>query len=244
MLFARVPPPPPIDFIFMKSFTKAATKKVEKTIFVLRKKWRENERGRDREKGRIRAAKPKVFIFFLLRFCQTWTKWYLITTQTRVKCVSWIHHRTILKSDKMSKKEKEKKQEYKNTRGTLKRPMEVASTFRPLYMQLSFQRAELKPANIHLPLPGKWLDTLVLNFSWFCQIFCFDLNDCCVSYLTTIFIMLQVADLFLEATKKKVNSLVSRTPRITYTVTVIETFFYHKLMYTIFRKLGVMITTY
>ena len=58
------------------------------------------------------------------------------------------------------------------------------------------------------------------------------------------FIMLQVADLFLEATKKKVNSLVSRTPRITYTVTVIETFFYHKLMYTIFRKLGVMITTY
>ena len=38
--------------------------------------------------------------------------------------------------------------------------------------------------------------------------------------------MLQVADLFLEATKKKVNSLVSRTPRITYTVTVIETFFF------------------
>ena len=122
--------------------------------------------------------------------------------------------------------------------------MEIASTFRPLYMQLSFQRAELKPANIHLPLPGKWLDTLVLNFSWFCQIFCFDFNDCCVSYLTTIFIMLQVADLFLEATKKKVNSLVSRTPRITYTVTLIKTFLYHKLMYTIFRKLGVMITTY
>ena len=103
--------------------------------------------------------------------------------------------------------------------------MEVASTFRSLYMQLSFQRAELKPANIHLPLPGKWIDTLVLNFSWFCQIFCFDFNDCCVSYLTTIFIMLQVADLFLDATKKKVNSLVSRTPRITHTVTVIETFF-------------------
>ena len=95
---------------FMKSFTKAATKKVEKTIFVLRKKWRENERGRDRERGRIRAAKPEVFFFFFwLRFCQTWTKWYLITTQTRVKCVAWIHHRTILKSDKMSKKKKKKK---------------------------------------------------------------------------------------------------------------------------------------
>ena len=145
-------------------------------------------------------------------------------------------------------------------------------------MQLSFQRAELKPANIHLPFPGKWIDTLVLNFSWFCQIFCFDFNDCCVSYLTTIFIMLQVADLFLEGTKKKMNSLVSRTPRITYTVTVIEIFFFITSLctawcseigslwsldapelhasvtsenqfhctrlYTIFRKLGVMITTY
>ena len=121
MLFARVFPPN--WFFFMKSFTKAATKKVEKTIFVLRKKWRENERGRDRERGRIRAAKPKVFIiFFYYDICQTWTKWYLITTQTRVKCVSWIHHRTILKSDKMSKnvkkKKKKKKQEY-TKRGTL-----------------------------------------------------------------------------------------------------------------------------
>ena len=35
MLFARVPPP--IDFFYEK-LTKAATKKVEKTIFVLRKK--------------------------------------------------------------------------------------------------------------------------------------------------------------------------------------------------------------
>ena len=125
-----------------------------------------------------------------------------------------------------------------------KRPMEVASTFRPLYMQLSFQRAELKPANIHFPLPGKWIDTLVLNFSWFCQIFCFDFIDCCVSYLTTLFIMLQVADLFLDATKMKVNSLVSRTPRITYTVTVIETFFITSLCTLSSAKLGVMITTY
>ena len=155
------------------------------------------------EKGDCGPPIRKVFIF-LLRFCQTWTKWYLTPTQTKVKCVRRIHHRTIRKSEKMSKKKKKKKnQGYKNTRRTLKRPMEVASTFRPLYMQLSFQRAEPKPANIHLLLPGKWLDTLVLNFSWFCQIFCFDFNDYCVSDLTTIFIMLQVADLFLEATKRK-----------------------------------------
>ena len=30
-----------------------------------------------------------------LRFCRTWTKRYLITSQTRVKLVSRIHHRTI-----------------------------------------------------------------------------------------------------------------------------------------------------
>ena len=31
--------------------------------------------------------------FFCLRFCRTWTKQYLITSQTRVKRVSRIHHR-------------------------------------------------------------------------------------------------------------------------------------------------------
>ena len=36
--------------------------------------------------------------FFFLRFCRTWTKRYLIISQTRVKRVSRIHHRTILSS--------------------------------------------------------------------------------------------------------------------------------------------------
>ena len=34
--------------------------------------------------------------FFFFNFCRTWTKRYLITSQTRVKRVSRIHHRTIL----------------------------------------------------------------------------------------------------------------------------------------------------
>ena len=41
----------------------------------------------------MRAANPKSLF---LRFCRTWTKRYLITSQTRVKRVSRIHHRTIL----------------------------------------------------------------------------------------------------------------------------------------------------
>ena len=36
------------------------------------------------------------FYFFYLWFCRTWSKRYLITSQTRVKRVSRIHHRTIL----------------------------------------------------------------------------------------------------------------------------------------------------
>ena len=37
-----------------------------------------------------------IFFFFFLWFCRTWTKRYLITSQTRVKRVSRIHHRIIL----------------------------------------------------------------------------------------------------------------------------------------------------
>ena len=45
------------------------------------------------------SFKREQFLRFLLRFCRTWTKckWYLITLQTRVERISWIHHRTILK---------------------------------------------------------------------------------------------------------------------------------------------------
>ena len=39
----------------------------------------------------LRSSKT---IFF--EICRTWPKRYLITSQTRVKCVSRIHHRTIL----------------------------------------------------------------------------------------------------------------------------------------------------
>ena len=38
-----------------------------------------------------------IVSLFFLRFRQTWTKRYLITSPTRVKRVSRIHHRTILK---------------------------------------------------------------------------------------------------------------------------------------------------
>ena len=40
-----------------------------------------------------RNLKAKRDIF--LRICRIWTKRYLITSQTRVKRVSWIHHQTI-----------------------------------------------------------------------------------------------------------------------------------------------------
>ena len=43
-------------------------------------------------------------LFFFLRFCRTWTKRYLITSQTRVKRVSRIHHRTIHQNLKKKKK--------------------------------------------------------------------------------------------------------------------------------------------
>ena len=45
------------------------------------------------EKGDCGPSTPKSLF---LRFCRTWSKRYLITSQTRVKRVSRIHHRTIL----------------------------------------------------------------------------------------------------------------------------------------------------
>ena len=45
------------------------------------------------EKGDCGPPTPKVFFWF----CRFWTKRYLITSQTRVKRVGRIHHRTILK---------------------------------------------------------------------------------------------------------------------------------------------------
>ena len=48
--------------------------------------------------GDVHSDVHKVFFFFFFFFwfCRTWTKRYLITSQTRVKRVSRIHHRTIL----------------------------------------------------------------------------------------------------------------------------------------------------
>ena len=43
-----------------------------------------------------RATSSISFLFLCVWFCRTWTKRYLITSQTRVKRVSRIHHRTIL----------------------------------------------------------------------------------------------------------------------------------------------------
>ena len=64
-------------------------------IFVLRKKGsktKERMKEEEIEKGDCGPPTRKVFFWF----CRTWTKRYLITSQTRVKRVSRIHHRTIL----------------------------------------------------------------------------------------------------------------------------------------------------
>ena len=44
----------------------------------------------------VLSERQVLSFFFFLWFCRTWTKRYLITSQTRVKRVSRIHHRTIL----------------------------------------------------------------------------------------------------------------------------------------------------
>ena len=48
------------------------------------------------EKFWLNLSERQVLFFFFLWFCRTWTKRYLITSQTRVKRVSRIHHRAIL----------------------------------------------------------------------------------------------------------------------------------------------------
>ena len=53
--------------------------------------------------GREDAHTGQSFQLFL-RFCRTWTKRYLITSQTRVKRVSRIHHRTILIRQNLQKR--------------------------------------------------------------------------------------------------------------------------------------------
>ena len=75
--------------------------------FVSRRKEvrRRSEWKRERWRKAIAGRQPEKSF---LRFCRTWTKWYLIPPQMRVKCVSRIHHRTILfilfKSDKIPNK--------------------------------------------------------------------------------------------------------------------------------------------
>ena len=65
-------------------------------IFVLRKKGSKTKRRmKEEEIEKGDCGPPTRKVFFFLRFCRTWTKRYLITSQTRVKCVSRIHHRTI-----------------------------------------------------------------------------------------------------------------------------------------------------
>ena len=66
------------------------------SVFVLRKKGsktKERMKEEEIEKGDRGPPTRKVFFWF----CRTWTKRYLITSQTRVKRVSRIHHRTILR---------------------------------------------------------------------------------------------------------------------------------------------------
>ena len=67
------------------------------TIFVLRKKGsktKEIMKGEEIEKGDCGPPTRKVFFWL----CRTWTKRYLITSQTRVTRVSRIHHRTVLRT--------------------------------------------------------------------------------------------------------------------------------------------------
>ena len=63
--------------------------------FVLRKTGSKAKKRTKKEKieeGNYGPPTRKIF----LRFCWTWTKRYLITSQTRVNRVSRIHHRNIL----------------------------------------------------------------------------------------------------------------------------------------------------
>ena len=62
-------------------------------ISVLRTKGSKTKKRMKEEETEDGDCGPPRKVFFL-RFCWTWTKWYLITSQTRVKCV--LHHRTIL----------------------------------------------------------------------------------------------------------------------------------------------------
>ena len=65
--------------------------------FVLRRKGsKTKESMKQGEKERSNCGPPTRKVFFFLRFCRTWTKRYLITSQTRVKRVRQIHNRTIL----------------------------------------------------------------------------------------------------------------------------------------------------
>ena len=88
---------------------------------------------------------PSQRVFFYLRFCRTWTKRYLITSQTRVKCVSQINHWTILKSNNVKKKKgKTRIQEYaRNT----KMPDWSCFNFQAALQAVVISAA--KPANIH-----------------------------------------------------------------------------------------------
>ena len=83
----------------------------------------------------------------LLSFCRTWTKRYLITSQTRVKCVSRIHHRTIFR------------QKLKQTLrvGGPQLPLSISSSFIIFFVLLPFclktKITDLLTHNLCIPPP-------------------------------------------------------------------------------------------
>ena len=104
---------PQLIFFYEKLYQGSNKKSRKNHICFEQEMKREWKRKRERKRSDLGRQAKSLYLFFV-DICQTWTKWYLITTQTRVKCVSWIHHRTILKSDKMSKNVKKKKEKDKN----------------------------------------------------------------------------------------------------------------------------------
>ena len=70
------------------------------SVLISDKNWLQTKPAKTTQSLSIENDRSKLKGLFnkpFLRFCWTWTKRYLITSQTRVKHVSQIHHRTILR---------------------------------------------------------------------------------------------------------------------------------------------------
>ena len=84
----------PCLFYFSCLFLSLSSIMPAQFIFVLRKKGSKMKKRMKEEVVEKGDCGPPTRSLFL-RFCRTWTKQYLITSQARVKRLSRIHHRAI-----------------------------------------------------------------------------------------------------------------------------------------------------